>query len=96
MIEYIYDVIRATAGEDITISAKITEEDGTPITAGCAFRLYDDEDMLARVEGTLTGEVWSFTLPANKTDGLSGRYWYCFCKDNKTLCFKKPLYLVGA
>lgn len=94
MIEYLFNAIRATAGEDICICAKITDDNGTPIDAGCALRFYDDEGMLARVEGTLTGDVWSFTIPKEKTEGLKGRYWYCFCDGEKTLCFKQALYLV--
>ena len=34
MVEYIYDAIKATAGEDITIAASITDDNNQPITSG--------------------------------------------------------------
>jgi hypothetical protein len=95
MIEYIYDAIKATSGEDIEISAKITDDDGTCITSGCGLRIYDkDEKFITRIEGELIGDMWSFVVPAMTTDGMKGKYWYCICKDGNTIIFRKPLYLV--
>jgi hypothetical protein len=95
MIEYIYDIIRATSGEDITISARITDEAGTPITSGCGLRIFDkDESFITRIEGTCVGEMWSFTVPGELTENMKGKYWYCMCQDGKALSFKEPLYLV--
>lgn len=93
MIEYLYDAIRASAGQPIIITADI-QNDGTSLTEGCGLMLHSDSEMLCRVEGVYDGEMWSFTIPAEITEGLKGRYWYCICYDNTQLCFKEPIYLV--
>lgn len=92
MIEYLYDCIRATAGQDICICAVITDDAGDPITSGCSLMLHDNEDMLVKINGVYDGEAWSFDVPAEDTKELKGRYWYCICKDNTNLCFKTPIY----
>lgn len=94
MIEYLYDCIRATAGQEICICAQITDDDGTAITEGCGLMLHDDEAMLIKVNGVCNGEEWSFIIPAEATAGLKGRHWYCICKGDASLCFKEPIYLV--
>ena len=94
MIEYLYDCIRATAGQDICICAVITDDDGNIISDGCGLMLHDNENMLIKVNGAFDGEVWSFTIPADATSGLNGRYWYCICRHNTNLCFKTPIYLM--
>jgi hypothetical protein len=95
MVDYIYDLIKATSGEDIEISAKITDEAGTTITSGCGLRIFDkDETFMFRIEGTYAGEMWSFTIPGELTKGLKGKYWYCMCQDGKALSFREPFYLV--
>lgn len=93
-IEYLYDAIRATAGQDITISAVITDDNGEAITDACGLMFHDDENMLAKVDGELDGAEWIFTIPAEVTKGLTGRYWYCICRNETNLCFKTPLYLM--
>lgn len=35
MIEYLYNAIRATTGDDITITADITDDNGKYIDSGC-------------------------------------------------------------
>lgn len=92
MIEYLYNCIRATAGQDICICAVITDDDGNPIASGCSLMLHNDEEMFSQVNGVYDGEAWSFDIPAEDTKGLKGRYWYCICKDNTNLCFKTPIY----
>lgn len=95
MIEYLYNAIRATAGENITITANITDEAGEPITKGYHISLYDDEKMLETVDGNYFEGLWEFTIPAEATTNLIGRYWYCICDNEHTkLNFKQPLYLV--
>lgn len=95
MIEYLYDAIRATAGEDITISAKITDAFGVPVTEGCHINLYDDEKQLTSISGTFNNDLWEFTIPAAETANLTGRYWYCVCSTtHNKLNFKQPIYLV--
>lgn len=94
MIEYLYNAIRATSGEDITITAEITDDSGECISKGCSLMLWDDEELLTAVDGLLIDELWTFTIPANATTGLVGRYWYCICHNNNKLQFKEPIYLV--
>jgi hypothetical protein len=93
MIEYIYDAIRATAGQEICICALITDDEGNAVSEGCGLMLHDDDGMIVKVEGVFNGEDWSFVIPAEATQGLKGRYWYCICRANSNLCFKTPIYL---
>ena len=95
-IQYILDVIKATAGTDIEVCAEITDDDGVPVTEGCGFMLHNDDEnktMIVMIDGTYAEGVWSFTIPAEVTKGLKGRFLYCICRNNDTLCFKKPFYL---
>ena len=96
MIEYLHNAIRATAGEDITVSAKITDENGLPITTGFHLSLYSDNERLDSFSGKYSSGVWEFTIAADATTDLRGRYWYCICSDNthEKLNFKQPIYLV--
>lgn len=95
MIEYLYDAIRATAGEDIPIAAIIKDETGEAITENCHLMLYDDLMLLGTVDGLYVEDgEWGFVIPADLTDGRIGRYWYCICADNASLCFKQPIYLI--
>lgn len=96
MIEYLYNAIMATSGQDIEINAVITDIDSNYITEGCALMLHNNDGMICRVEGEyseVTNE-WSFIVPASETEGLTGRYWYYFCKNDVNICFKEPIYLV--
>lgn len=95
MIEYLYDAIRATAGEEMAIAAKIVDDNGTPITIGCHLNLYDDNEMINKTDGVYANGVWTFTVPAEATAELRGRYWYCICSEtHNKLNFKQPIYLV--
>lgn len=95
MIEYLYDAIRAVAGQEFEVNAVAIEEDGTPIQEGCVFMLHDGERMSA-IPGSYdaTSGMWSFIIPADATAGLNGRYEYCVMANGKNLCFKQPIYLV--
>ena len=95
MVEYLYNTIRAVSGEDITIYALITDDDEQVITTGCSLVLYNDEEELVSVDGIYLPESlqWEFTIPANATSGRDGRYWYSVQHNNKSLCFKQPIYL---
>lgn len=92
MIEYLYDAIRATTGSDITIVARVTEDDESVV--GTCLALHIDAEHMIMIEGELVNEVYQFTIPAEVTAGLSGRYSYCFMKEGQPLCFKKPIYFV--
>ncbi len=94
MIEYLYDAIRATAGENIIIAAKITDENGENITSNCHVALYDDLMLLATVDGTFDGNEWEFVIPADVTSDRAGRYWYRIYASDTSLCFKQPIYLI--
>lgn len=95
MVEYLYNTIRAVAGQDITIYALITDDDEQVITTGCSLVLYNDEEELVSVDGIYLPESlqWEFTIPANATSGRDGRYWYSVQHNNASLCFKQPIYL---
>lgn len=91
MVEYIYDVIRVSAGEPAAITAKLLDEDGLAITENCNFRLFRDNLEVAAVSGIYENGVWFFTLP---TSGLDGKYEYAIYEGEESLCFKKLLYVV--
>lgn len=96
-VEYIDKAIKATAGQPITVMAEITDDDGAMITEDCGFRIYDlNEEMITRVDGVFSEEdgYWTFTIPAELTEGRKGRHWYCICHKGHTLIFRHPLYLV--
>lgn len=93
MIEYLANAIRATAGEEIVIVANIAE-DGVDVTSGCGFMLHISEDKVLHIDGEYRDELWFFTIPAELTKGLKGRYSYCLCRDHNTLCFQEPIYLM--
>lgn len=95
MIEYLYDTIRATAGDKAGITANITDAEGNYIEDVCSLMLHDDDGMIASVPGEYLGEGdWYFEIPASITTGLSGRYWYCICQGSTKLCFRTPIYFV--
>ena len=98
MVEYLYDAIRAVAGQDIKINAYATDDAGKLITEDCALILHDPkgEQVLAMAPGYFLPEyqMWEFTLAAEATNGLKGRFWYCIMHENSNLCFKQPMYLL--
>ena len=51
MIEYLYDAVRTSDGEDMTITATIRDTDGTTITDGCALRIFDEGGALIEEVG---------------------------------------------
>lgn len=96
MIEYLYDAIRAVAGQEIAVAAVITDDDGYYITEDCSFTIHTDEGELYSTPGYYVGETseWLFNVPAVVTKGLKGRYWYCIRHKGSNICFKQPLYLI--
>lgn len=94
-IEYLYDCIRATAGQDAGISATITDGNDEPITSGCSLVLYDDNDEnIITVNGRYIEDLgtWQFDIKAADTSSLSGRYFYAVLHDDESMCFKTPIY----
>lgn len=98
MVEYLYDCIRAVPSQDIVINAYITDDQENIITQNCKLVVYDKDanEMLFMVEGVYLPESlnWEFTIPAENTNGLSGRYWYYIIWNESPLCFKQPIYFV--
>lgn len=94
MIEYIYDAIKAVAGQDTTITAIVKDDEGNCIEANCMFMLHDpDGQPIFSCRGTLEEDIWYFNMPASATEGRKGRHWYCIGADGSNLCFLKPFYL---
>lgn len=93
MIEYIHNAVMTSAGEEITITAKVINELGEVID-GCHLSLFDNNDAtIVSTTGITTDDITQFTVPAEATKGLKGRYWYCICgHDNTSYCFKQPIY----
>ena len=98
MIEYLYNAIRAHAGNDIVLSAIITDDEGNNITGKVTLALHDKDrkTMIAKFDGTFSEETgeWTFLIQKEHTEGLNGRYWYCIMYEGNALCFKEPIYLV--
>lgn len=96
MIETIGSTVKAVAGQPIGLSAQIIDEAGDSITENIRLLLHDEEKELFAVNGLYLAEfdLWQFEIPANITEGLKGKYWYCIQYDKNNLCFKQPLYLV--
>lgn len=95
MIEYLHSTIRATAGDSITITAKITDSAGAVIQETCSLCLYDGNTKLLEVAGTLDNTIWNFTIDGETTAALAGRYWYKVCDSNhNSLDFAQPIYFI--
>ena len=93
MVEYFYDYIKVSAGEENVVCAMISEEDGTAIISNCDFTLYDNfGNILAVVEGIYYDEpgYWAFAIPAIEE---TGRYYYAIGNNGTELMFKKPFYV---
>ena len=95
MVEYIYDTVRATSGENFTICAVITDDDDVAITDNCYLALLDEDfTELCKTYGAYDGEQWDFTVPDYITQGHTGRHWYKIGRNDIDLCFRTALYLV--
>ena len=94
MVEYLYDAIRASAGDNVSLGAVIPDATGDE---DCVLRLYDDERnefFVADGFFDTENEYWGFTIPSEITSTLHGRYWYCICDRGVKLQFKQPIYFV--
>ena len=96
MIEYLYNAIRACSDTDIEIVAKITDVKVVFIVYACILSLYAEDELITSIQGIYDNEdgFWRFVIPADKTKGLKGRYFYSISRNNSNLSFKQPLYLV--
>jgi hypothetical protein len=94
MVEYLYDAIRVTAGEDFSIAATIPEETGEE---KCTMTISDKEGNAVLVlegEYDADNKYWMFTAEHHQTEGFSGHYQYCICDRGVSLQFEQPLYFV--
>jgi hypothetical protein len=91
MIEYLHDAIRATAGTELNIITRITEDNKAVDGVELVLHLGTIEVI---AEGFQDGDAYIFTVPAEITKGYTGRFWYCFRREGEMLCFKQPIYLV--
>ncbi|MBQ9913549.1 MAG: hypothetical protein IJO73_04905 [Clostridia bacterium] len=94
MIEYLYNAIRATAGENIIITAKITDDSGAYIDEVCNLKLFDNDKEIITVSGIYNGELWDFIIPAEDTKDLRGRYFYSISHRGNSISFREPIYLM--
>lgn len=94
MIEYLYDCVKAIAGEDINICAEITDAEGKDIINGCSLLFIDkDFSIIGDYPGTYADGAWIFTIPAAATTECNGRYWYRIKFKDGSLCFAAPIYI---
>lgn len=96
MIEYLYDAVRASDGEDMTITATIRDNNGTAITDGCALRIFDEGGaLIEEVGGTYYTDAkrweFEFTFPTHKA---RARYFYTIVHNGEEINFKARIYVV--
>jgi hypothetical protein len=95
MIEYLHNCIRATAGRDEIVSARLTDDKGAYLTSGCNLMLFEtDGKMIATIPGSYADGNWFFLLPGDLTAEHKGKRMYCICHQNTNLCFKQPIYFI--
>ena len=95
MIEYLHTTIRAAAGDETAISAKITDASGAIVVDTCSLCLFDGDKEILHIDGVLDGAVWTFIIDGAITATLAGRYWYKVCdKNHNGLGFLQPIYFV--
>lgn len=93
-IEYLYNAIKAIAGEDINICAEITDATDNPITRECSIVFIDkDFSTIGEYDGTYNNGEWTFNIPAQVTKGLEGRYWYRIKFKGESLSCTAPIYM---
>lgn len=94
MVEYLYDCVKAVAGEDINILAEITDADGKDITSGCSLLFIDkDYAIIGDYAGTYSDGAWMFTIPAAVTTDMDGCYWYRIKFKDNSMSFAAPIYI---
>ena len=94
MIEYLFDAIRATAGSDNIIAAKVSDELGNPVTSDVVLRIHLNDGKMIDVIGDPVNDTLYFSIPASVTEGLKGRHSYCVRHLDEQLCFMQPIYFV--
>lgn len=75
---------------------EVRNPEGELVTEGCGISIHCEDEQICRIDGTYSEseQIWKFVIPAEATKGHSGRHYYCVCKNDGTLNFKTPIYLV--
>lgn len=95
MIEYLYNAIKASPGEELVICANITDDEGNALTdCESYFRIFDKDNEIYKVRGFYNDGHWNYVIPDAVSAEYKGTYWYCICADGSTLQFKEPIYFV--
>lgn len=93
-IEYLHDAIRASSGQDVKITAIITDNEGAEITSNCKLALWNGNEVIFETEGEYNDGEWTFVIPADLTINLHGRYFYAVSNNELDLSFRQPIYLI--
>lgn len=97
MVEYLHDAIKASAGSDIYIQARVLDEFGNEVKENVFFILHDKEDVskhILEAEASDGGDACIFEIPAEITKEFKGRYWYSIKHGNEQLSFLQPMYFM--
>lgn len=92
MIEYLHRAVKATAGKEVVITAKILDDN---ITTDCKLCLYDDKKEINTFDNyyDMDNETLYFILPADAFPH-TGRYFYTICHYGASITNKEPLYIL--
>lgn len=78
-IMHLRDIKQAASGQDVTIDVYMSDENGEHIISESVVELWDGNNMLYKGNGKHNGTWWTFTIPADVTIALHGRYYYAIC-----------------
>ena len=94
MVELLYDAIKCIAGEDINIAAEITDAMENIISSECSIVfIYKYFSTIGEYDGVYSDGAWTFTIPAEVTKGMEGRYWYRIKFKDESLSCAAPIYM---
>lgn len=88
MIEFIYDAIRLSYGEEIILQVRLYDDNDEEITEGNAVLEIGNKE----ISGYYDDESWNFLIPSSI--GLKGRQFYRVVCDNVVFNFDAPIYFV--
>lgn len=98
MVEYLYNAVMATSGDEVVINAYITNENEELITENCNLVIYDGttNEVIVIVNGLYDTDasVWDFVVSQEITTGLNGRFMYNIEYEGDALSFKQPIYFM--
>ena len=91
---YLHDVKQAASGQDVNINVYMTDENGAHITSDSFIELWNGVLMLYKGKGEYNGTYWTFTIPADVTMVLHGRYYYAICNEEHDINDITTLYII--